>query len=160
MGAESAYDAVAFQAPILRNVQATTDILVAKIRESLPDVVAIYLFGSRLTPELVDEDSDWDLAVLVTGGGIEPMTWWNLRYDLAVAIGVEKVDVVDLKRSDYIIRDEVLQKGRLLYVGDEDARVLWTEVSERLIWEWMPEYEESNKLSYEAALRKLAAYER
>lgn len=126
--------------------------LVDEVVKTLPDVVAIYLFGSRLYPARVDEESDWDIAILPAGGGLEPMQWWNLRWQLARAIDVEKVDVVDLKISDYIIRNTVLAEGRLLYCSDDLARVTWETASQKLGEEWERIYEE-NASSYFNAMK-------
>ena len=131
------------QAPRPRELTASERLIVETVLAALPDAVAVYLFGSRARPEDLREGSDWDVAVLAAGGGMDAMTWFDLRYDLATALEVEKVDLVDLKNADFIIRETVLDEGVLLYSGDEFQRIRWEIASEKLIEEWRPFYEES-----------------
>ena len=117
------------------------DSIIELICGALPDVVAVYLFGSRLDPARVDAHSDWDLAVLASGGGMAPREWWALKCRLESMLNIRKVDLVDLKRADFVIRDTVLRESRLLYCGDEAARISWEIASEKLVEEWLPVYE-------------------
>ena len=126
-------------------------LIVDLVRAALPDVVAVYLFGSRTRPQDLRADSDWDIAVLAAGGGVPPMTWFDLKMGLTRALNVVRVDLVDLKRSNYVIRETVLTDGELLYDGDEVARLRWEYASEKLMAEWRPAYEESSR----AVMRRL-----
>ena len=119
-------------------------IIVETVLEGLPDAVAIYLFGSRVRPTDLHAASDWDVAVLEAGGGMSARAWWDLRYALAAALDAEKVDVVPLKQSNFLIRDTVLREGVILYSGDDFARVTWEIATSNLIEEWIPVYERTS----------------
>lgn len=129
--------------PYLSHMPPEHQLIVDTVLAKAPDVVAVYLFGSRLDPERVREDSDWDVAVLAAGGGLDPMLWFRIKMDLTFALEVEKVDLVELKTSDFIIRDTVLEEGRVLYCSDTEARIRWELASERLVREWRPIYDDS-----------------
>jgi len=88
------------------------------------DIVAVYLFGSlaegRATPR-----SDVDIAVLlkdnadVTVGGERHLA---LIGDLE-RFADQEVDIVMLNTASPILQHQVLKHGRLLYEGDQRARI-------------------------------------
>lgn len=93
--------------------RARDEILVA-----LPDVVAIYVFGSMATGD-TGAESDLDLAVL----GPQPYEGRRL-YDVArsleATLGVD-VDLVDILTAPTLLKYEVIARGRQAYCADRDA---------------------------------------
>ena len=90
--------------------------LVEGIRSAIPDVVAIYLFGSAASGEL-RPDSDIDLAVLLA----TPLTashLWSLAQSLAVS-AERDVDLIDLQSASTVMRAQVISTGKRLYCANE-----------------------------------------
>lgn len=89
-----------------------------------PDVVAVYLFGS-LAEGRATSRSDVDIAILLRDdaeaavGGARHL---QLIGDLE-RFADREVDVVMLNRASPILQQQILQHGRLLYEGDQRARV-------------------------------------
>ena len=97
-----------------------TDALITEIlTAALPEVVAIYRFGSTAKGQAVRE-SDLDIAVL-PAAPLDPVVRWDLQEGLAVALHAA-VDLVDLLRSSTVMRMQVLDASVLLYEGDRKAR--------------------------------------
>lgn len=91
----------------------------AILREALPDLLAIYRFGSTATG-LVVRESDLDLAVL-PAAPLDPVRRWNLQEHLAMSLHVP-VDLVDLLAASTVMRMQVLQTSILLFESDRAAR--------------------------------------
>jgi len=92
--------------------------LVEKIHSGIPDVLAIYLFGSAVTGEL-RPDSDIDLAVL--GPTPLPTTrLWSLAQSLAVIAGRD-VDLIDLQSASTVMRAQVVSTGERMFCANEPA---------------------------------------
>jgi len=77
--------------------------------------VVVYLFGS-MAGNRVRADSDVDIAFLPTGT-IEPYDVFQAAQELAGQIGRE-VDLVDLSRASAVMKAQVLQTGRPLFITD------------------------------------------
>jgi uncharacterized protein len=95
---------------------------VTKILAAVPEVVAIYLFGSRARGEALP-GSDVDIAVLAASP-LAPL----FRFDLQEALAAElhaPVDLVDLRSASTVMRVQVIEHGRLLYERDPVARQLF-----------------------------------
>jgi predicted nucleotidyltransferase len=89
-----------------------------EILAALPDVVAIYVFGSAASGGL-GPDSDLDLAVL----GPRPYDGRQL-YDLGRSIEVMSgldIDLVDLITAPTLLKYEVITGGRQLHCADPDV---------------------------------------
>ncbi|MCX8097817.1 MAG: nucleotidyltransferase domain-containing protein [Casimicrobiaceae bacterium] len=89
--------------------------IVAWLRERLPELEAIYLFGSAVRGPW-RPDSDLDLAI-DAGRPLEPA----VRYELALELGVamnRDVDLIDMQRANAVLRREILTTGERLYVRD------------------------------------------
>lgn len=93
--------------------------LVTLLREALPDLLAIYRFGSTATGMTVRE-SDLDLAVL-PAAPLDPVRRWDLQEHLAMSLHVP-VDLVDLLSASTVMRMQVLQGSILLFESDGAAR--------------------------------------
>jgi predicted nucleotidyltransferase len=95
------------------------DAVVNTLRQRLPGVLAIYLFGSHAAGT-ARRESDIDLAVL----GPAPLAdeeRWHLAQSLAVALGRD-VDLVDLRRASAVMRVQVIDSGKLLFESDPTQR--------------------------------------
>ncbi|MGH3829625.1 MAG: type VII toxin-antitoxin system MntA family adenylyltransferase antitoxin [Pseudonocardiaceae bacterium] len=80
-----------------------------------------YLFGSRATGRY-RPTSDADIAVM-PNHPLDLLTEAGLADQLADALQVPAVDLVDLRRAPLGLRGRVLEEGRLLYSADEPGRV-------------------------------------
>lgn len=89
---------------------------VAHLREAMPDLLAIYRFGSHGTTQQ-RSDSDLDLAILGRQPA-EPIHRWNLAQQLAAIVGCD-VDLVDLGSASVVMRAQVLSRGDRLFCADE-----------------------------------------
>ena len=92
--------------------------LVRDILAAIPDVLAIYAFGSRIGDEALDE-SDLDLAVLVAGYA-DPVRLWMLAGDLAGKAHCD-VDLLDMRAASTIMQHQILMTGRRLWARKLDA---------------------------------------
>jgi predicted nucleotidyltransferase len=96
-----------------------TDRLVAELMSRVPDLVAIYLFGSCARGD-TNGSSDLDLAVLPRRR-LDPVRRWDIQQHLAQLAGTD-VDLVDLLASSTVLRVQVMADGRLLYEADRTER--------------------------------------
>lgn len=92
--------------------------LVQQTRERLPDVVAIYRFGTADTSDQ-RPDSDLDLAVL-PAHPLDSVFRWELAQELAT-LAHRDVDLVDLLSASTVMRAQVIARGERLFCGDERA---------------------------------------
>lgn len=90
--------------------------LVEKVRAALPDVIAIYVFGSQAAG-IAGPESDIDLAVL-NDNPLSQVTCWDLAQELAREAGRD-VDLVDLRAASTVMRAQVIAKGQRLFCADE-----------------------------------------
>ncbi|MGQ0504886.1 MAG: type VII toxin-antitoxin system MntA family adenylyltransferase antitoxin [Myxococcaceae bacterium] len=81
------------------------------VRSALPDVQAVYLFGSQASGTST-ERSDFDIAVLAPHPIHEALRW-ELSSRLAETLGAE-VDLVDLRAASTVMRVQILAKDRIL----------------------------------------------
>ncbi|WP_370869731.1 nucleotidyltransferase domain-containing protein [Nitrosomonas sp.] len=88
------------------------------LQASLPNLLAIYAFGSRIqgTAQI---DSDLDLAVLVAGYA-EPLVLWALAGDLADVTGCP-VDLLDLRAASTVMQYQVITTGQRWWALDVQA---------------------------------------
>ncbi len=97
----------------------TDDRIVRMLREALPDLLAVYRFGSTAAGMAI-RDSDLDLAVLCSDP-LAPERRWDVQETLAVALRLP-VDLVDLRSASTVMRVQVLQSAVLLWEADSYAR--------------------------------------
>lgn len=92
------------------------------LRDAIPDLVVVYLFGS-IAAETATLESDVDLAVLrEKGRTVDPEQRWSLRGDLSDVFGRD-VDVVDLQAASTVMRMQVVRSGRVIFERDESTRL-------------------------------------
>ena len=91
-----------------------SDILAA-VREALPGVRRVYLFGSRAVGEEWP-DSDLDLAVVLDGPA-DSVSLWMAGEDIASRLDVD-VDLIDLLKADTVLKHQIVTNGKLLFTND------------------------------------------
>ncbi|MBF0427220.1 MAG: nucleotidyltransferase domain-containing protein [Magnetococcales bacterium] len=91
--------------------------LVQSLRAALPNLLAVYLFGSRGSGD-AGLESDLDLAVLVAGK-VEPTRLWSLAGALADIAGCP-VDLLDLRAASTVMQYQIVTTGRRVW--ERDAR--------------------------------------
>jgi predicted nucleotidyltransferase len=91
-----------------------SDILAA-VREALPEVRRVYLFGSRAVGEEWP-DSDLDLAVVLDGPA-DPVSLWMAGEEIASRLDVD-VDLIDLLTADTLLKHQIVTTGKRLFAAD------------------------------------------
>ena len=88
------------------------------VREVLPNVIAVYLFGSEAREE-THSGSDVDIAILnaISITGDEGL---SLRTRLANTLAKD-IDIVDMKNADCVTNIQVLETGDLFFVSDQPS---------------------------------------
>jgi len=94
------------------------DQIVAVLREKLPGLLAVYLFGSQAL-NMAGPDSEIDLAILA-GGRQDTLTLWNLGQDLASMFDRD-VDLLDLRAATTVMQYQIITTGRRLWKKDLQA---------------------------------------
>lgn len=93
--------------------------LTARLTEALsarlPELIAVYRFGSFGTPE-ERADSDIDLG-LQADHLLDPVMLFHLAGDLATLAGRD-VDLVDMIRCSTVMRAQIVATGELIYCRD------------------------------------------
>lgn len=88
--------------------------IVDYLKQVLPDIQLIYLFGSRADGSH-NSNSDWDIALLAQKK-LDNVQRWELAQELASLLNTD-VDLVDLLAASTVLNMQVVSQGRLLY-GD------------------------------------------
>ncbi len=92
--------------------------LLTLIQSEIPNILAVYAFGSRVTG-CAHENSDLDLAVLVAGY-TTPYGLWDLSSQLAELAGCH-VDLLDMRAASTVMQYQILQTGIVLFAKQPDA---------------------------------------
>lgn len=95
---------------------------VTAIVAAVPNVVAVYLFGSRARGD-PRESSDVDLALLGTKP-LDAVARFELQEKIAAILHCS-VDLVDLRAASTVMRVEVLRDALLLHEGEASERALF-----------------------------------
>ena len=88
------------------------------LQARLPQLLAIYAFGSRLRG-VEGPDSDLDLAVLVAGYA-EPLALFSLAGELADVAGCP-VDLLDLRAASTVMQYQIITTGQRWWARDVQA---------------------------------------
>jgi len=99
------------------NVIAQAD-LVRTLQSRVPDLLAIYAFGSRIQGT-AGPQSDLDLAVLVAGYA-DPVALWALSGDLA-DLAACPVDLLDLRAASTVMQYQIITTGQRWWARDGQA---------------------------------------
>jgi uncharacterized protein len=91
--------------------------IVEILRDALPDLQLVVLFGSRARGE-GRGSSDHDVAVL-TPRPLPALRRFELIEALASALGTD-VDLIDLRAADTVLRSQVVTTGRVLHTSGGD----------------------------------------
>jgi uncharacterized protein len=99
------------------DLQAVTHLL----QQRLPNVLAVYAFGSRVVDngQHAKHHSDLDLAVLVEGYA-DPIALFELSGELADKVGCS-VDLLDLRAASTVMQHQILTSGQRLWAKDVRA---------------------------------------
>jgi len=92
----------------------------ALLRDRLPGLIAIYVFGSQATGQAT-ETSDIDIAVLA-GGVVDPLFLWELAGALADILHLP-VDLLDLRSASSVLQYQVITTGRCLWSSGSEAGI-------------------------------------
>lgn len=75
----------------------------------LPEVKAIYLFGSVLTPYF-NQNSDLDIAVY-QAAELSPIERWSIGEILANQVKRD-IDLIDFRKSNTVLQNEIVRNGK------------------------------------------------
>lgn len=96
------------------------DRAVRTLQARLPDLLAVYGFGSRVQGT-AGPDSDLDMAVLVAGYA-DVTLLWRLSGELADIAGCA-VDLLDLRAASTVMQYQVVTQGERWWALDAQAAV-------------------------------------
>lgn len=94
--------------------------IITLLKNSLPELLAIYAFGSRIQGT-AHAESDLDLAVLVAGYA-DPLQLWALSSDLAELAGCP-VDLLDLRAATTVMQYQVITQGECWWRKDSGSQI-------------------------------------
>ena len=97
---------------------AVVDRLVSQLQVWLPDLLAVYGFGSRVQGT-ARPDSDLDMAVLVAGYA-DPVQLWQWSGELADVAGC-MVDLLDLRAASTVMQYQIITTGVRWWALDAQA---------------------------------------
>jgi len=89
-------------------------LIVTTIVEQLPEVEAIYLFGSMDT-RYQTEQSDVDVAILCKRK-LKPLERWELAESIAKKLKRD-VDLIDLNQAPIVFKNEIITSGKLINIS-------------------------------------------
>lgn len=98
--------------------QAAPASLVPFLRERIPSLSAVWVFGSRASGDDGPE-SDLDVAILADEPQ-DPVALWELSGELEDRLGVP-VDLVDLRCATTVLQYQVVTKGDRVWARDSGA---------------------------------------
>ncbi|MBZ0155434.1 MAG: nucleotidyltransferase domain-containing protein [Alphaproteobacteria bacterium] len=100
----------------------SSEAIVKTILSFYPDVEAIYLFGTYLTPD-EHKESDVDIAVLFSPGKartVKNLAMSECRFALEDALK-RAVDLINLRMVNTVFQNEIIQEGRIIYRQNDYA---------------------------------------
>lgn len=110
--------------------------LAQRIRDTLPGVQGVWLFGSRASGQ-EHRASDWDLAVL-GASPFDPVAVFDLGLELGVQARRD-VDLIDLRRAPLVLRNQVIALGRLIGTVDGPACEQFAQATREVYYAWLEE---------------------
>ncbi len=100
----------------------SSETIVKTVLSCYPEVEAIYLFGSYLTPDQ-QPDSDVDVAVLLPhkkAKFVKNLVMSDCRNALETVLK-RTVDLINLRTVNTVFQNEIIQHGRIIYQQNEYA---------------------------------------
>ena len=85
------------------------------IRQQLPDVKAIYLFGSVVSG-LSNKDSDVDIAIL-PNKALSSIERWQIAEEIAYTLKKD-IDLIDLRQASTVLQFQIISTGTCIYSSD------------------------------------------
>jgi len=101
----------------MKHTEAIEKKIINLTKEALPDVFAIYLFGSTGT-QFENKNSDVDIAILPKQK-LTPQQRWELQQKLAISLNKD-VDLIDLLQATTILQFKIISTERLLFCRDKN----------------------------------------
>lgn len=98
-------------------------IILKRVQDRLPDLLALYAFGSRIQGQ-ANAESDLDLAVLVAGY-TDPLLLFDLAGELADVAGCT-VDLLDLRAASTVMQYQIITTGVRWWQKDSQAALFET----------------------------------
>lgn len=98
-------------------------IILKRVQDRLPDLLALYAFGSRIQGQ-ANAESDLDLAVLVAGYA-DPLLLFDLAGELADVTGCA-VDLLDLRAASTVMQYQIITTGVRWWQKDSQAALFET----------------------------------
>lgn len=92
--------------------------IVKRAQDHLPDLLALYAFGSRIQGQ-ANAESDLDLAVLVAGYA-DPLLLFDLAGEFADVAGCA-VDLLDLRAASTVMQYQIITTGVRWWQKDSQA---------------------------------------
>jgi len=123
------------------------------LETNLPNLKAIYLFGSRLTEEYVRPDSDWDVAFLLDSKPMDTLAKWNLQQNIASELNAE-VDLIDLQAANTVFRFEIITTGERIFCKDD----YFCDTFEMMTYSFYQKLQEERKEIIDAILKRGSVY--
>lgn len=93
-------------------------IILKRVQDRLPDLLALYAFGSRIQGQ-ANAESDLDLAVLVAGYA-DPLLLFDLAGELIDVAGCA-VDLLDLRAASTVMQYQIITTGVRWWQKDSQA---------------------------------------
>ena len=92
--------------------------ILAIIKQGLGDCFAVYVFGSYADGTM-NAESDIDLAVFIRNNKLTSWDWYATKQELELLLKKD-VDLIDVFSVSTILQNEIVSKGKALYIKDEE----------------------------------------
>ncbi len=93
----------------------TLQMSIGIIKQSVPNVIAVYQFGSFNTP-YQNAESDLDLALLAKKE-LSNLERWKLSQSIAGATHRD-IDIIDLKGASTVLKFQIISTGQRIFCAD------------------------------------------
>ncbi len=106
--------------------------IIAYLQEALPDIEAIFLFGSEANGT-ADANSDLDIALL-SNHPLDAVSLWNASAELANRVDRD-VDLLDVSSASTVMKFQIATKGNILWQKNH-AGDLFACTAMQEYWDW------------------------